>query len=216
MVVLSCSSNQRISKIGDRTYRIECEDPLAKCLAQVERPCSQGFKILEGSDERRTYGVPMGDIVNEKRTSKAIVKCRSDALLGGDDDHDDDRGEATEGPRLRREPASTADRPAPVCVPGTTQACIGVGGCAGGQSCMLDGTAFSPCECAPATSPEPVATTTPSATGTASPGPSPALPSSALPSTAVSPTALPPTATVPALPPPSPSAVPTVPAKPSP
>jgi hypothetical protein len=34
-----------------------------------------------------------------------------------------------------------------VCVPGTTQACVGVGACAGGQACTTDGSGYGACEC---------------------------------------------------------------------
>lgn len=36
-----------------------------------------------------------------------------------------------------------------VCVPGSTQPCVGVGACIGGQTCNADGTGFDPCRCAP-------------------------------------------------------------------
>lgn len=35
-----------------------------------------------------------------------------------------------------------------VCVPGKSEACVGPGGCAGGQRCADDGSAFGVCECA--------------------------------------------------------------------
>jgi hypothetical protein len=38
-----------------------------------------------------------------------------------------------------------------VCTPGASVACVGVGGCQGGQVCNSDGTAFGTCECAQGT-----------------------------------------------------------------
>ncbi len=35
----------------------------------------------------------------------------------------------------------------PGCTPGSTQACVGPGGCQGGQFCVDDGTRYSPCDC---------------------------------------------------------------------
>jgi hypothetical protein len=35
-----------------------------------------------------------------------------------------------------------------VCTPGRSLACVGPGGCAGGQSCNASGTAYGPCDCA--------------------------------------------------------------------
>jgi hypothetical protein len=37
--------------------------------------------------------------------------------------------------------------PKPVCVPGESKACVGPGGCAGGQSCADDGQRYLPCDC---------------------------------------------------------------------
>lgn len=34
-----------------------------------------------------------------------------------------------------------------LCVPGTTQECVGSGACHGGQHCLPDGSGFSPCDC---------------------------------------------------------------------
>ena len=44
-------------------------------------------------------------------------------------------------------PASASS---PACVPGSTQACVGPGGCSGGQVCRPDGTGFGACDCGPA------------------------------------------------------------------
>jgi hypothetical protein len=35
----------------------------------------------------------------------------------------------------------------PACVKGVTQACVGPGGCSGGQACLPDGSGFGPCDC---------------------------------------------------------------------
>ena len=38
-------------------------------------------------------------------------------------------------------------KPPRTCVPGTTQLCVGPGGCQGGQACQADGRGFEPCDC---------------------------------------------------------------------
>jgi hypothetical protein len=40
-----------------------------------------------------------------------------------------------------------ATDPKPLCVPGASVACVGVGGCAGGQVCNAAGSGFGTCEC---------------------------------------------------------------------
>lgn len=44
-------------------------------------------------------------------------------------------------------PASPAHPPAMLCVPGTTQTCVGSAGCHGGQYCLSNGSGYSRCDC---------------------------------------------------------------------
>ena len=43
--------------------------------------------------------------------------------------------------------AAMHERRAEVCTPGQSVACVGPGGCAGGQACNADGTAYAACDC---------------------------------------------------------------------
>jgi hypothetical protein len=47
----------------------------------------------------------------------------------------------------RREGGEVARATITACVKGITQACVGPGGCRGGQACLADGSGFSPCDC---------------------------------------------------------------------
>jgi hypothetical protein len=182
-VLLSCTSTQQITKVGEKTYRLSCKTSLGQCLEQVDRVCTSGFKVQEGNDERRTYGVSVGSAQTEVRSSEALVRCHTRTLFG-----DDDEDEAKK-PSYAKPAASSAPVKERICLPGSTQECIGGGGCRGGQACLIDGSAFGPCDCQ-AAAPEVSASTTtsedatapvamPSATGTATPGPSPAPTNSA-------------------------------------
>ena len=44
-------------------------------------------------------------------------------------------------------PRPLVPRAATACIPGVTQACIGPGGCNGGQACVSNGSGFGPCDC---------------------------------------------------------------------
>ena len=44
-------------------------------------------------------------------------------------------------------PASSKPASGAICVPGSTQACVGPAACNGGQSCLPDGSGFAPCDC---------------------------------------------------------------------
>jgi hypothetical protein len=72
-------------------------------------------------------------------------------------------------------PAKTTE-PSVLCAPGSTQACVGVGACQGGQACLSDGSGFGPCECAPSHKPStPTLETSPEA------GPAPTTPAPSAP-----------------------------------
>jgi hypothetical protein len=45
---------------------------------------------------------------------------------------------------------SSADGAESVCIPGVSAACVGIGGCSGGQVCASDGKSFGPCLCSDA------------------------------------------------------------------
>lgn len=165
----SCSSNRHIVQTGERTYRLRCETSLGKCLELAEQPCHAGFDLLSGRDVRQEVGVDaVGTGPGETRTSEAVIRCRSNAVFAGEDEP------VGSEVRLERQP---------VCTPGSSQACVGPGGCAGGQSCLGDGLGYAPCDCgaspptassaAPSSNeadvaPEPNPVAAPSATGATS------------------------------------------------
>lgn len=160
---LACSSNRDILKIGEHTYRLRCATSLSECLEQADTPCQQGFVIREGKDVRERAGIDVvGTGATEERSSEAVLVCRTDALF-----HDDEAAR----PRLERKP---------ICAPGSSQACVGPGGCSGGQSCLGDGTGYDRCDCgalpASPSAPTPPPTTLPSASPPAAPPPTPDAP----------------------------------------
>lgn len=148
---LACSSGAtgRPSKLADGGYSLACKGPLSDCLKHAERLCKdEGYIVREARDVRDKFG-------HEAGQSQVVVE-RSDATIYcGQNAHE-------EPIHLVREPepaAPPATKPAVVvappraCVPGATQACIGPGGCSGGQACSADGSRFGDCNCgsAPAT-----------------------------------------------------------------
>lgn len=58
-------------------------------------------------------------------------------MLGCSSSDDGNRGQGGES-------GSSSGR---VCVPGSTQTCVGPGACDGGQSCAFDGSGWGPCDC---------------------------------------------------------------------
>jgi hypothetical protein len=145
----ACSqSSGRPARLADGGYSLSCKGPLTECLHHAEHLChDQGYTITEARDVHQVLGAETGQ--------SRIVLQKSDATIYCGD-----------APRpaihLVREPASELVAPAssasappapekpptPACVPGATQACVGPGGCSGGQACAANGTRFEACDCA--------------------------------------------------------------------
>jgi hypothetical protein len=130
---------------ADGGYSLSCTGALSDCLHHAEHLCGdEGYIVAEARDVRRLLGHEAGQSQILIAKSDATVYCGAHA------------------PRppieLKREPTPAptppaAKPPAPACVPGATQACIGPAGCNGGQACAADGTRYEPCNCGATTAP---------------------------------------------------------------
>ena len=146
----ACSTRTgRPVRLGDGGYSLSCKGPLSDCLHHAEHLCKDdGYTVAEARDVREFVGHESGQSHVLIQKSDATIYC------------------GTHAPRppieLKREPEPAAApppppppaaKPAPACVPGSSQACIGPAGCTGGQACSADGTRYDPCNCgtAPAT-----------------------------------------------------------------
>ncbi len=138
-----------IKPLGDGQFRLQCKLPLRDCLERVESHCrDEGYTLLNASEEQRRAGVE--PVMSEHVESRAIFRCGPSE-------------EPAQGPKVVK--AAAAPEPsATSCLPGASQACVGPGGCAGGQSCLPDGSGLGPCDCGSA---EPVPSSTATATGSA-------------------------------------------------
>jgi hypothetical protein len=153
-------SGVEIQRMPDGSHDITCPGtPLAKCLDNVESVCKgTSFEVLYARDEQKTYGVEQTYV--EKHTSRAQVHClglhdvpRSDGVAMAAPDASATPGasvtpgaSATPGGAPVTAPHGT-EAPLHACVPGATQACVGVAACAGGQACLPDGSGYGPCDC---------------------------------------------------------------------
>jgi hypothetical protein len=134
----------------DGGYRLECGTPLSECLERAEQLCSeQGYVLSEGRDVQELLGHEQGQSQVPVRRSEATVYCTNDKApppramveVKGERVTPTKRERPTDERNPYPEPPTTA------CVPGATQACIGPGGCSGGQACAADGSRFEPCDC---------------------------------------------------------------------
>jgi hypothetical protein len=132
-------------RLADGNYQLECRVSLAQCLGRVDDVChGSPFEVLSARDNRRAVDIPIGNYQPESRTSDAVIRCtKNKPLFGGGNDA------PKNGPAPGAAQPIAAPIPARACVPGATQACIGSGACAGGQSCLADASGFGPCDCGP-------------------------------------------------------------------
>lgn len=151
VLVSACGHSSGVERHAeaDGTYRIDCRQPLQRCLGSLEEVCSQGYEILRAREEKRFYGP--NEINEPSLTSYAVARCTSPASLFGKSDKDGEKqAEATTASSAPRTPVDGGPMSGghtKNCVPGSTQACVGPGACQGGQQCLGDGTAFGPCDC---------------------------------------------------------------------
>jgi hypothetical protein len=134
LVAAACSHNSRTEprKQADGSYRLECTQPLARCLAAFDGTCPKGYEILHAREDRKFYGP---DAYNQPVvTSDATARCHQPGNPAAAPATSDSAGAV---------PKSTPS----ACVPGATQACVGAGACRGGQQCLASGAAFGPCDC---------------------------------------------------------------------
>jgi hypothetical protein len=153
---LACSRSAPVARerLPDGTFSFKCDGPLSFCLSHVDEVCKGGPYTVEiGWDQPSTRGVDETRV--ETHRSQAIVRC----LRRGENPRTRYAGPVAT-PVIEAEarnaelPPPAVASPAPVakpapraCVPGSTQACVGAAACAGGQSCLPDGSGFGPCDC---------------------------------------------------------------------
>jgi hypothetical protein len=165
----ACASQQGFDtqRLPDGSINLKCRGPLGQCLANADAIChGNTYEVVRARDQRDRYGPANGTSQVEVRSSEATVRCSSPLhplnpkagtvesangwtlKRGGSDEGVDGNG-IPAGVKDETRPGTAGLTPvtARVCVPGTTQACVGPGKCEGGQSCLPDGSAFGPCDC---------------------------------------------------------------------
>ena len=137
---------------ADGSYVLDCSDQKA-CLQRAKRTCGdEGYLIVGGKSNKKRYGAPGNEIFIGKeemyiRCNRDRPKDAPDLVKGGE--WELSRRERSNGGNEVKPVAPSQPQSAVVqiCRPGVTQRCVGPGACEGGQACLLDGSAFGPCDC---------------------------------------------------------------------
>jgi len=168
LVACAKPSNHAEQRLPDGTTVLECELSLRTCLAEAERVCrGESYTVLAANHVVRHYGADTGDSKVVLQSSSARVRCLSRGAEPPSVTEDrraklgqGAKASALPAPRPKTAPAlqaqpkpvpRTAESSAPaksvLCVPGASQACVGPGGCQGGQVCLADGSGLGACDC---------------------------------------------------------------------
>jgi hypothetical protein len=141
LLSLSCATTPAFTseRLPDGSYQLQCKMTLPSCLDRVDEVCDgTPYEVLSAHDHRKPIDIMVGGYQKEARSSDAIVRCTKGKPLFGPG------SEPTPPPAPIAAPPPLPPR---VCIPGATQACVGLGGCSGGQACVADGSGFGPCNC---------------------------------------------------------------------
>jgi hypothetical protein len=149
LALAACATPRAVvEKRDDGILHLKCPTPLSECLEQASIACDRGkYAVLRAIDDPDLKAA-MALTSTLYPGSEAYVRCGSAHSLG------------VENQLLLSQPLCPAPAAAPsapptstrACVPGASQACVGPGGCHGGQSCAADGASYAPCDCGPAPS----------------------------------------------------------------
>jgi hypothetical protein len=152
MTVACSHGSGRPARLADGGYSLSCKGPLTECLHHAEHLChDQGYTVSEARDVNQVLGAETGQ-------SRIVIQKSDATIYCGDAPRpaihlvrqpETEVGGAPAPAAKVAPPASPAPAKAPTlaCVPGATQACVGPGGCNGGQACAADGTRFEACDC---------------------------------------------------------------------
>jgi hypothetical protein len=117
-------------RLPDGSWQMTCRAPMDECIRELENTCrSKRYRILGATSELKLRDAPPYE--KEYRTSKLSFICSSD-------------NEVPPAPAANSLPEAGDGR---TCGAGDTRACVGPGGCAGGQTCRPDGVGFGTCDC---------------------------------------------------------------------
>jgi hypothetical protein len=151
LFVFGCSGSPAGAvKQADGSYHLACRGPLTECLQRADRICrDKGYAVESARDTRERLGHESGESQIEIRKSEAVIYCGSSVPPAErpmiELKRETPISEAPVAPPATS--AAPATPPARACVPGSTQACVGPGGCSGGQACTEDGSRYEPCNC---------------------------------------------------------------------
>ncbi len=152
---LTCAKPTQVFRLeapeGVRRYEIICEKHIRRCRARAEQVCASPYQVLESTGSlhrpKRATSEPGPRSVgpryqHETWHGSLVVECGAERTVGEAEQQARPQSPAPQSPAV-----STPLPDGMLCIPGSTQACLGAGACRGAQACARDGRGFSPCDC---------------------------------------------------------------------
>lgn len=145
-MLVGCSSAQSVKQANGRFF-ITCEKGINDCISRADKTCAdEGFTILNGYQKKKMLG-------GSSSSHRAAVFIGELSVICGEVQRDEASCVVSASPVEVDPHAPVLNSVAPkVCIPGSSQACVGAAGCQGGQYCLSDGSGFGRCDCGAAQS----------------------------------------------------------------
>lgn len=151
-MIAACSGSARAVRLAappgePEIYRITCDKRISTCRDKAHEVCAGPYEVLESAgssvEPERVTSAPGPRSTGPryqrpKWLGHMVVACGHTPTATTLGDAPPRSSPAPVAPALPR------DR---VCVPGTTQACLGPGACRGAQACSADGQGYAACDC---------------------------------------------------------------------
>lgn len=146
-------------------YRVTCKKRFYYCEGEAKEQCGGEYQVLSRFSNR-----PEQTLVKDSDLS-STGPAKGQALWEGE--LTVQCGRELPPLELKRPAPEAEPLPPPppgapaavpgerVCIPGTTQACLGPGACSGAQSCLDSGAGFGPCDCGSSPTDNPTPATPP-------------------------------------------------------
>jgi hypothetical protein len=148
--VVACSREAKVVRVPAEAnlevYRISCAHSITPCRDKALEVCGGAYDLLESAgapiEPARVTSAPGPSSTGSRYQRPTWVG--SIVVVCG-------RGTPAEPAPLPERPPESRTPRLPLahqlCVPGTTQLCLGPGACRGAQACLADGQGYSACDC---------------------------------------------------------------------
>ncbi len=150
LLLAACSRQAHVVRLptdepGVEVYSISCRGVAAQCREKADELCTTGYEVLRSSgvstEPPRVSSAPGPRSTGSRSqrpdwSGELVIACGSAAPAPA-------RDAATAPPA----PPAPALAPDQLCIPGTTQLCLGPAACRGAQACLADGRGYGVCDC---------------------------------------------------------------------